>query len=305
MSQKVAYVTGGMGGIGTAICQKLAKSGFKVIAGCGPSRDFNKWLDEQKALGFHFYASVGNVADWASTVDAFGKSIAEHGQIDVLVNNAGTTHKNKAALDVTEDEFDRIFRVNVKGLFWAAQAVLPIMVGQGAGCVVNVASTTGVRPGPGLTWYSATKAAMINATKGLALEMAAHGVRVNAVNPMPVHSRGSPTCTSIVRSKGAASRPRVCSSRKSRDSTRPLADYLADPPPDTVLVFQASRYDFEGEDKARMERILKFYSAVPAVIELRPWTPQAARSPQSGPVKRDSERLSVVRSWELQVGTTT
>jgi NAD(P)-dependent dehydrogenase (short-subunit alcohol dehydrogenase family) len=106
------------------------------------------------------------------------------GGIDVLVNNAGTTHKNKAALDVTEDEFDRIFRVNVKGLFWAAQAVLPIMVAQGAGCVVNVASTTGVRPGPGLTWYSATKAAMINATKGLALEMAPHGVRVNAVNPM-------------------------------------------------------------------------------------------------------------------------
>ena len=85
---------------------------------------------------------------------------------------------------MSEDEFDRIFRVNVKGLFWTSRAVLPIMVAQRSGCVVNVASTTGVRPGPGLTWYSATKAAMINATKGLALEMAPHGVRVNAVNPM-------------------------------------------------------------------------------------------------------------------------
>src|SRR5512134_4114540 len=91
MAKKVAYVTGGMGGIGTAICQRLAKQGFKVIAGCGPSRDFGKWLGEQKALGFTFYASVGNVADWDSTVSAFSKAVAEHGSIDVLVNNAGIT----------------------------------------------------------------------------------------------------------------------------------------------------------------------------------------------------------------------
>ena len=91
MSQKVAYVTGGMGGIGTAICQRLHKEGFKVIAGCGPTRDFNKWLDEQKALGYTFHASVGNVAEWDSTVEAFTKAKAEHGPIDVLVNNAGIT----------------------------------------------------------------------------------------------------------------------------------------------------------------------------------------------------------------------
>ena len=83
MSQKVAYVTGGMGGIGTAICQRLHKAGFKVIAGCGPSRDFVKWLDEQTALGYSFYASVGNVADWQSTVDAFTSATAEHGAIAI------------------------------------------------------------------------------------------------------------------------------------------------------------------------------------------------------------------------------
>ena len=91
MAQKNAYVTGGMGGIGTAICQRLHKEGFKVIAGCGPSRDHVKWIGEQTALGYTFYASVGNVADWQSTVDAFTKSVAEHGAIDVLVNNAGIT----------------------------------------------------------------------------------------------------------------------------------------------------------------------------------------------------------------------
>ncbi|MBF9265593.1 SDR family NAD(P)-dependent oxidoreductase, partial [Paracidovorax cattleyae] len=89
MNQKVAYVTGGMGGIGTAICQRLHKDGFKVIAGCGPTRDHAKWLGEQKALGYTFHASVGNVGDWDSTVAAFTKAKAEHGSIDVLVNNAG------------------------------------------------------------------------------------------------------------------------------------------------------------------------------------------------------------------------
>ena len=71
MSAKLAYVTGGMGGIGTAICQRLAKEGVTVIAGCGPSRDFKAWLDEQTSLGYKFYASVGNGADWDSTVEAF------------------------------------------------------------------------------------------------------------------------------------------------------------------------------------------------------------------------------------------
>ena len=106
------------------------------------------------------------------------------GGLDILVNNAGTTHRNKPALQVTEEEFDRIFKVNVKGIYWAAQAVLPGFVQQGSGCIVNVASTTGVRPGPGLAWYSSSKAAVLNLTKGLALEFAKSGVRINAVSPM-------------------------------------------------------------------------------------------------------------------------
>ena len=83
---RVAYVTGGMGGIGTAICRKFHDMGFKVIAGCGPTRDFNKWIAEQKADGYTFHVSVGNVADWQSTKDAFDKVKAEHGNPDILVN---------------------------------------------------------------------------------------------------------------------------------------------------------------------------------------------------------------------------
>ena len=88
MSKKIAYVTGGMGGIGTAMCQRLHKDGFKVIAGCGPSRDFNKWLGEQKALGYTFYASVGNVADWDSTVQAFGKALSVNARGAVMLTDA-------------------------------------------------------------------------------------------------------------------------------------------------------------------------------------------------------------------------
>src|SRR5574344_1122306 len=91
MTQKVAYVTGGMGGIGTAICQRLHDHGFKVMAGCGPTRDYTKWLDEQKALGYTFYASVCDVGDWDSTVEALSRPKAAHGSIDVVVNNAGMT----------------------------------------------------------------------------------------------------------------------------------------------------------------------------------------------------------------------
>jgi NAD(P)-dependent dehydrogenase (short-subunit alcohol dehydrogenase family) len=91
MANKIAYVTGGMGGIGTAICRKFHDAGYTVIAGCGPTRDFEKWLAEQKADGYYFSASVGNVADWESTKDAFDKVKAEHRQSDILVNNAGIT----------------------------------------------------------------------------------------------------------------------------------------------------------------------------------------------------------------------
>ncbi len=110
--------------------------------------------------------------------------LAKLGGLDIVVNNAGTTHRNKPALQVTEEEFDRVYRVNLKSIYWSAQCVIPHFVSQGKGVMVNVASTTGVRPGPGLTWYSGSKAAMINLTKGLALEFARAGVRVNAVNPM-------------------------------------------------------------------------------------------------------------------------
>jgi acetoacetyl-CoA reductase len=182
MTQKVAYVTGGMGGIGTAICQRLHKDGYKVIAGCGPSRDFTKWLDEQKALGYDFYASVGNVADWESTVEAFKKTKAEHGPIDILVNNAGIT-RDGMFRKMTKADWDAVMDTNLNSLFNVTKQVIDDMVDRGWGRIVNISSVNGEKGQFGQTNYSAAKAGMHGFTMALAQEVANKGVTVNTVSP--------------------------------------------------------------------------------------------------------------------------
>jgi acetoacetyl-CoA reductase len=179
---KVAYVTGGMGGIGTAICQRLHKEGFKVIAGCGPTRDFNKWLGEQKTLGYSFYASVGNVGDWNSTTEAFQKAIAEHGQIDVLVNNAGIT-RDRMFLKMTREDWDAVIDTNLNSMFNVTKQVVPGMVEKGWGRIIQISSVNGEKGQAGQTNYSAAKAGMHGFTMALAQEVASKGVTVNTVSP--------------------------------------------------------------------------------------------------------------------------
>ena len=182
MSKKVAYVTGGMGGIGTAICQRLHNDGYTVIAGCGPTRDFKKWIDEQKALGFTFYTSVGNVADWDSTVDAFTKAKSDHGPIDVLVNNAGIT-KDRVFLKMTRDDWDAVIDTNLNSMFNVTKQVVPDMVEKGWGRIIQISSVNGNKGQSGQTNYSAAKAGMHGFTMALAQELASKGVTVNTVSP--------------------------------------------------------------------------------------------------------------------------
>jgi len=182
MAQKVAYVTGGMGGIGTAICQRLHKESFKVIAGCGPTRDFEKWLAEQKAQGYTFSASVGNVGDWDSTVDAFSKAKSEHGSIDVLVNNAGIT-RDRMFLKMTREDWDAVIETNLNSMFNVTKQVVGDMVEKGWGRIINISSVNGEKGQAGQTNYSAAKAGMHGFSMALAQELANKGVTVNTVSP--------------------------------------------------------------------------------------------------------------------------
>jgi acetoacetyl-CoA reductase len=182
MSQKVAYVTGGMGGIGTAICQRLSKEGFTVIAGCGPTRDYAKWLAEQAALGYTFYASAGNVGDWESTVEAFSKAKAEHGNIDVLINNAGIT-RDRMFVKMSREDWDAVIETNLNSMFNVTKQVVGDMVEKGWGRIINISSVNGVKGQAGQTNYSAAKAGMHGFSMALAQELASKGVTVNTVSP--------------------------------------------------------------------------------------------------------------------------
>ncbi|MFZ9391874.1 MAG: acetoacetyl-CoA reductase [Betaproteobacteria bacterium] len=182
MTQRIAYVTGGMGGIGTSICRKLHDAGHRVIAGCGPTRDAQKWLDEQKKDGYTFYASVGNVSSWDSTVEAFAKVRSEHGNPDILINNAGIT-RDGVFTKMTRAQWDEVIDTNLNSLFNVTKQVVEGMAAKGWGRIVNISSVNGQKGQFGQTNYSTAKAGIHGFTMALAQELAAKGVTVNTVSP--------------------------------------------------------------------------------------------------------------------------
>ncbi len=182
MVQRIAYVTGGMGGIGTVICQRLAREGHLVIAGCGPSRDYNKWLAEQKQAGFNFHASVGNVADWESTAEAFAKVREAHGNPDIVVNNAGIT-RDGLFRKMSLDDWHAVIDTNLNSMFNVTKQVLDGMLEKAWGRIINISSVNGQKGQFGQTNYSTAKAGLHGFTMALAQEVASKGVTVNTVSP--------------------------------------------------------------------------------------------------------------------------
>ena len=175
LAGKVAIVTGGASGFGAGIVAKFVAEGAQVMIA-----DLN--IDAAKDMGgLAVQCDVSEDADVAAMVAATQKAL---GKVDILVNNAGTTHLPAPMEDVTEADFDKVFMVNCKSVYLTAKHVVPLMKGQGAGAILNVASTAGVSPRPRLNWYNASKGWMNNATKGMAVELAPAGVRVNAINPV-------------------------------------------------------------------------------------------------------------------------
>ena len=179
---KIALVTGAGSGFGRGIAINFAEEGANVVL-----VDINLKSAEMVANeigGENVIAVAGDVSknfDLKGVIDILLK---KWGRLDILVNNAGTTHRNKPMTEVTEKEFDIIFGVNVKSIFLTSKYVVPMMKKQGSGVILNVASTAGIRPRPGLVWYNTSKGAVITATKAMAIELAPYKIRVNAINPV-------------------------------------------------------------------------------------------------------------------------
>lgn len=181
--RRIAYVTGGMGGIGTAICRRLCQDDYIVIAGCGPgSTRKDKWLSDMKASGCEVHVSLGNVADWESTVAAFEKVRAEIGEVDILVNNAGIT-RDGTFRRMSKSDWDAVINTNLNCLFNVTKQVIDGMLDRSWGRVINISSVNGQRGQFGQTNYSTAKAGIHGFSMALAQEVAARGVTVNSVSP--------------------------------------------------------------------------------------------------------------------------
>ncbi|CAN0487744.1 unnamed protein product [Laminaria digitata] len=176
---KRAIVTGGGSGFGEGIATRFAAEGAQVIIADINMDNARKVAGETGAHALH-----ADVADPASVTNLVAEANDLMGGIDILVNNAGITHLPALIEDVSEADFDRVFAVNCKSVYLMARALVPQLKAQGAGAILNVASTAGVSPRPKLNWYNASKGWMNTATKAMAVELAPSGIRVNALNPV-------------------------------------------------------------------------------------------------------------------------
>ena len=181
LKDKTAIVTGAGSGFGNGIAIRFAKEGARVGV-----IDINAEVAREVAsqIGNSAFAIEADVSIDGDVSRMVQEALDRWGQLDILVNNAGTTHRNQPMTEVTEEEYERIFAVNVKSVYLSARHVVPVMKKQGFGVILNVASTAGVRPRPGLVWYNTSKGAMMTATKAMAIELAGEKIRVNAINPV-------------------------------------------------------------------------------------------------------------------------
>lgn len=182
LHNKIAIVTGGAAGFGEAIVRLYVKEGARVVI-ADLAQDRGQALATELGADKTLFVAcdVASAADVARLVQA---CVSTFGTPDIVVNNAGTTHSNQPMLQVDEATFDRMFNVNVKSIFHMAHAVVPLMRQQGHGVILNVGSTAGIRPRPGLTWYNASKGAVNLLSKSMAVELGPDGIRVNAICPV-------------------------------------------------------------------------------------------------------------------------
>jgi len=183
MTQRIALVTGGMGGLGEAICMKLARMGIKVVVTYSPGNvKHEAWLKEMAGRDYHFSAFPCDVADYDSCAKMVGQVTKEIGPIDILINNAGIT-RDMTFKKMTKPDWDAVMHTNLDSVFNVTKPIVDGMVERGWGRVINVSSVNGQKGAFGQTNYSAAKAGMHGFTKALALEVARKGVTVNTISP--------------------------------------------------------------------------------------------------------------------------
>jgi 3-oxoacyl-[acyl-carrier protein] reductase len=181
LENKVAIITGAASGFGAGIARRFAEEGAKVLVCDLNDEGANVVAKEIGENAVAFRADVSKADDVQRMVQG---ALERFGDLDILVNNAGTTHPNRPMLEVDEDTFDRVFAVNVKSIYLTALAAVPIFRKRGGGVIVNVGSTAGIRPRPGLTWYNSSKGAVHIMSKSMALELAPDKIRVNVIAPV-------------------------------------------------------------------------------------------------------------------------
>ncbi|HVG26010.1 MAG TPA: SDR family oxidoreductase [Acidobacteriaceae bacterium] len=180
----VAIVTGAGSGFGEGIAKLFAEQGARVVAADIRHDAAERVANDIRSAGGQCIASHTDVTNNDHVAAMVKLALDTFGQVDIMINNAGTTHRNQPMLDVDEKTFDLVYAVNVKSLYLSAKNIVPIFQQQGHGVIINIASTAGVRPRPGLTWYNGSKGAAIILTKSMAVELAPHGIRVCAINPV-------------------------------------------------------------------------------------------------------------------------
>ena len=184
LANKLAIVTGAGSGFGEGIAKRFAEEGCQVVVNDLNATGGERVAAEIRAAGGQAVFVQADVSKDADVARLVSGALEAFGGLDVIVNNAGTTHRNRPMLEVSEEEFDRIYAVNVKSLFLTARHAVPHFRRQGGGCFITIASTAGVRPRPGLTWYNGSKGAAITTSRSMAAELGPDRIRVNVINPV-------------------------------------------------------------------------------------------------------------------------